>query len=60
MLTASTLDATQFDFLFETRSPEHVYYRWKLFSVLQVGWWRQEQQRDWRKSFLEQGGKVND
>merc|ERR1719234_2735154 len=25
----------QFKFLFENQSPEHVYYRWRLFSMLQ-------------------------
>ncbi len=26
-----------FAFLFENKSPEHIYYRWRLFSLLQVG-----------------------
>ncbi|KAI8817249.1 uncharacterized protein EV422DRAFT_622733 [Fimicolochytrium jonesii] len=28
-------DNTQFGFLFQHDSPEHVYYRWKLYSILQ-------------------------
>ncbi|XP_065840791.1 U2 snRNP-associated SURP motif-containing protein-like [Oscarella lobularis] len=34
-----------FQFLFRNDSPEHVYYRWKLFSILQgdpTGFWRTE------------------
>eukprot|EP00118_Oscarella_pearsei_P012114 m.86447 g.86447 ORF g.86447 m.86447 type:complete len:832 (+) comp36496_c0_seq42:20-2515(+) len=34
-----------FQFLFNNESPEHVYYRWKLFSLLQgdpTGFWRTE------------------
>ncbi len=27
-----------FAFLFENKSPEHIYYRWRLFSLLQVRW----------------------
>ena len=29
------LNNPQFKFLFENQSPEHVYYRWRLFSILQ-------------------------
>jgi len=29
------LSNPQFKFLFENQSPEHIYYRWRLFSVLQ-------------------------
>lgn len=29
------LNNPQFKFLFENQSPEHIYYRWRLFSILQ-------------------------
>ncbi|ORX92772.1 hypothetical protein K493DRAFT_263093 [Basidiobolus meristosporus CBS 931.73] len=39
------VDNPKFSFLFKHESPEHVYYRWKLFSMLQgdqKGFWRTE------------------
>lgn len=35
MMMNKEIDNPQFRFLFENRSPAHIFYRWKLFSVLQ-------------------------
>nr|CAH0099607.1 unnamed protein product [Daphnia galeata] len=35
MIMNKEIDNQQFRFLFENRSPAHIYYRWKLFSILQ-------------------------
>ncbi|XP_045031760.1 U2 snRNP-associated SURP motif-containing protein isoform X1 [Daphnia magna] len=35
MMMNKEIDNPQFRFLFENRSPAHIYYRWKLFSILQ-------------------------
>lgn len=35
MMMNKEIDNPQFRFLFENRCPAHIYYRWKLFSVLQ-------------------------
>lgn len=45
MMMNKEIDNPQFRFLFENRSPAHIYYRWKLFSVLQgepTNKWRTE------------------
>lgn len=31
---------SSFRFLFDNKSQDHVYYRWKLFSILQVCFWK--------------------
>ncbi|XP_046851921.1 U2 snRNP-associated SURP motif-containing protein-like [Xenia sp. Carnegie-2017] len=35
MIMNRELNNPQFRFLFDNQSPEHIYYRWKLFSILQ-------------------------
>ena len=36
MIMNRELSNRSFAFLFENQSPEHIYYRWRLFSLLQV------------------------
>lgn len=51
MIMNKEIDKPQFRFLFENRSPAHIYYRWKLFSVLQgdaSNKWRTEDFRMFR------------
>nr|XP_018913617.1 PREDICTED: U2 snRNP-associated SURP motif-containing protein [Bemisia tabaci] len=43
MVMNKEISNPMFRFLFENQSPAHVYYRWKLFSLLQG-----DQQREWR------------
>ena len=36
MIMTREINNRNFRFLFENQSPEHIYYRWRLFSILQV------------------------
>ena len=36
MIMNREMNNRAFAFLFENKSPEHIYYRWRLFSLLQV------------------------
>ena len=36
MIMNREMNNRAFAFLFENRSPEHIYYRWRLFSLMQV------------------------
>lgn len=48
MIMSREIDNPIFRFLFENESPAHIYYRWKLFSLLQgdtPGEWRQQEYR---------------
>lgn len=55
MIMSREIDNPAFRFLFDNKSPSHVYYRWKLFSLLQgdtITEWRQKEFR------MFQGGSV--
>lgn len=48
MIMSREIDNPAFRFLFDNKSPNHVYYRWKLFSLLQgdtIMEWRQKEFR---------------
>lgn len=48
MIMSREIDNPAFRFLFDNKSPSHVYYRWKLFSLLQgdtITEWRQKEFR---------------
>uniref|UniRef100_A0AAR5P163 RRM domain-containing protein n=1 Tax=Dendroctonus ponderosae TaxID=77166 RepID=A0AAR5P163_DENPD len=55
MIMNRELHNPQFRFLFENQSPAHIYYRWKVFSVLHG-----DAQKDWKtKEFrMFQGGSI--
>ena len=36
MIMNREMNNRNFRFLFDNQSPEHIYYRWRLFSILQV------------------------
>ncbi|XP_077293313.1 U2 snRNP-associated SURP motif-containing protein [Arctopsyche grandis] len=55
MIMNKEIDNPSFRFLFENQSPAHVYYRWKLFSLLQGDNQKQWCTRDFR---MFKGGSV--
>ncbi|KAJ6642766.1 U2 snRNP-associated SURP motif-containing protein [Pseudolycoriella hygida] len=55
MIMRREIDNPIFRFLFENESPAHIYYRWKLFSLLQGDTpteWRQKEFRMFRKGAI--------
>lgn len=55
MIMRREIDNPIFRFLFENESPAHIYYRWKLFSLLQGDTpteWRQKEFRMFKRMFL--------
>lgn len=55
MIMRREIDNPIFRFLFENESPAHIYYRWKLFSLLQGDTpteWRQKEFRMFRRMCL--------
>ena len=36
MIMNREINNPNFTFLFENKSPEHIYYRWRMYSLLQV------------------------
>lgn len=55
MIMHRELENPMFRFLFENESPAHIYYRWKLFSLLQgdtVSEWKQKEFRMFKGIFF--------
>lgn len=53
MIMRREIDNPIFRFLFENESPAHIYYRWKLFSLLQGDTpteWRQKEFRMFKRT----------
>lgn len=54
MIMRREIDNPIFRFLFENESPAHIYYRWKLFSLLQGDTpteWRQKEFRMFKSMY---------
>lgn len=55
MIMNREINSPMFRFLFENQSPAHIYYRWKLFSIMQG-----DPQKEWsmREFRMFKGGSV--